>query len=641
MRRLICLTSIATGLLCATSAPPSLAQSAFYTTTTKQVLADQATNSELATTNTSAAYKFAIASINSAALTSSQTRYWLITLSCLLASGAISWGVYRYVQQQKWQHIEFLRHAVKEFEQDPEIHKALKILDFEEYRDYTISAQSGDTPTSFRVTDELLYRALAHHDQRARLRQKIEIDQARNTLDAADLRQYQIETALRDWFNKMLNGLEHFGYFLDSGLFTVKELEPWLKYWIKLIGDPAYRRPGSSKVYDTLYSYIHHSGFFGVQKLFEKFGYRILPSPYKDDDLTLIKVSDKFDTRVSLVLAKASYLAYQDKQFVAEIAERWGNYLSKQLAKQQNQHNHTEPKHTEQKHTEPKHTEPKHTEPKNQFVRDNFRYFNNRGRDTQAYIFRTDRFMVLAFRGSQEPKDWLTNFTTQLRNFTIYQEGATVLSSYKGRVHTGFFLAWESIEQSVLAQIKRWEQELAKQNKQLPPLYITGHSLGGALATMAAAACSDYGIELAGVYTFGQPRVGDRTFTRQLNLHIKGKIFRFVNNNDIVPHVPPPFSILNPTRLYGHLGTVKYFNAGGSIVANSKLLARFIDSTWGLLKSEIGAGLDLITDHNMEYYISHLDKAIQEEVEDIAEQMTEVDEVSTTLKETEAAFTQS
>ena len=554
---------------------------------------------------------------------------WLLILGFLLTSGAISWGVYQYAQQQQWQHIEFLRRAIKEFEQDPEIYNALKILDFEEYRDYQLLAAAsgesmGDQSFSFHVTDDLLCSALAKHDQRVRAKRQLDYQQDHNDLDPADLRRYRIETALRDWFNKMLNGLEHFGYFIESGFFTAKELEPWLNYWIKLIGDPAYRRPGASKVYDALYSYIHHSGFFGVQKLFERFGYRILPSPYRDNDLIALDIAPKFDTRVALTLAKASYLAYQDKQFVAEVVERWGKTLIEHssLRPQQDSLAESEPLLDElmQQRDRKKH----HSQRKNSFIRHNFRYFNNKGRDTQAYMFRTESFMVLAFRGSQEPKDWLTNVTTQLRNFTIRKDGITTLSSYKGRVHTGFFLAWASIERAVLSQIGRWREDAFDRGEDLPPLYITGHSLGGALATMAAAALSDNGINVAGVYTFGQPRVGDRTFVNQLNTHTKGKVFRFVNNNDIVPHVPPPFSIWNPTRLYGHIGTIKYFDAAGTIMSKSKLVSRIIDSSWGLIKGVSGAGFDMITDHNMEYYVSHLDKALKEDAEDKAAHMIEV-----------------
>ncbi|MEO1393175.1 MAG: lipase family protein [Cyanobacteria bacterium J06634_5] len=540
---------------------------------------------------------------------------WLLILSVVLTGGVISWGIRQYAKQQTWQRIEFLRQAVKEFEHAPEVHNALKILDFEEYRDYQIPAGSEGKTVSFRVDDELLCNALATHDQRARQKQQLNDSEDRDQLDPEALRQYQIETALRDWFNAMLNGLEHFGYFIESGMFSEKELRPWLNYWIKLIAEPAYRRPGASRFYDALYSYIHNSGFFGVQKLFDRFGYRILPSPYQDTDLANIALStSSYDSRLALTLAKASYLAYQDKQFVAQIVGRWGAAFE---ADRDRHHPRDEPL-TQQAIT------PRVRRTKNNFIRHNFRYFNNRGRDTQAYMFRTDEFVVLAFRGSQEPQDWLTNFTTQLRNFTIRKDGVTGISSYKGRVHTGFFLAWAIIEKSVLSQIHRWRHEMAEDGKRFPPLYITGHSLGGALATMAAAALIDNGISVAGVYTFGQPRVGDRTFVKQLNLNTGGKVFRFVNNNDIVPHVPPPFSIWNPMRLYTHVGTAKYFNAKGIMMANYKLTSRLFDGGFGLVRGIFGAGFDLITDHNMEYYISHLNDALQEELEDKAAQMLEV-----------------
>ncbi len=544
---------------------------------------------------------------------------WLTSLGLLLVGSAIIWGVFQYGQQQQWKRIEFLRRAVKEFEGDPDIYKALKILDFEEYRDYQIDSPAYGKPFSFHVTDELLCNALADHDHRARRKHQLEHDEDINTLDLAALRQYQIETALRDWFNKLLNGLEHFGYFLESGLFTPEELRPWMNYWVKLIGDPIYRRPGASRFYDALYSYIHHSGFFGVQRLFEQFGYCILPSPYQDSDLVALNLASPYDTRVALTLAKAAYLAYQDKQFVAEVVNRWGNTLASHRTKASQREKLTKPEPVIQQYRLHK-----VNQEKDSFVRHNFRYFNNKGRDTQAYMFRTEQFVVLAFRGSKEPKDWLTNVTTQLRSFTVCRDGVTTLSSYQGRVHTGFFLAWAIIERSVLLQISKWRSQMNAEGKALPPLYITGHSLGGALATMAAASLSDNGVNVAGVYTFGQPRVGDRTFARQLDKHINGKAFRFVNNNDIVPHVPPPFSLWNPTRLYGHVGLVKYFNARGTIMPNHTMVNRLMDFGMGIGQGMAGAKFDLISDHSMEYYISHLTTALKEESEDQAAHMVEI-----------------
>jgi hypothetical protein len=83
-----------------------------------------------------------------------------------------------------------------------------------------------------------------------------------------------------------------------------------------------------------------------------------------------------------------------------------------------------------------------------------------------------------------------------------------------------------------------------------PALYITGHSLGGALATVAAAMLFAYadagritrpGFDvkswLRGVYTFGQPMVGDATFTR-LNEALGKKTFRHVYRRDVVARLP-------------------------------------------------------------------------------------------------------
>ena len=63
---------------------------------------------------------------------------------------------------------------------------------------------------------------------------------------------------------------------------------------------------------------------------------------------------------------------------------------------------------------------------------------------------------------------------------------------------------------------------------------------------LAAAAFRD---KATAVYTFGQPRVGDRIFSEAYNEELGGVTFRYVNNYDIIPHVPPdklpaPFAIL-------------------------------------------------------------------------------------------------
>ena len=81
-------------------------------------------------------------------------------------------------------------------------------------------------------------------------------------------------------------------------------------------------------------------------------------------------------------------------------------------------------------------------------------------------------------------------------------------------------------------------------------IWMTGHSQGAALATLAA---SRHG-QIQGLYTFGSPRVGDRDFKR----NFRTTAYRFVNHHDIVAQVPP-------AAIYCHVGHLRYIDAKGVI----------------------------------------------------------------------------
>ena len=96
-------------------------------------------------------------------------------------------------------------------------------------------------------------------------------------------------------------------------------------------------------------------------------------------------------------------------------------------------------------------------------------------------------------------------------------------------------------------------------------LYVTGHSLGGALATLFIAfrLFENNGEDprLGGVFTFGQPRVGDESFTNYMeaklsqNIGHKRKYFRVVFRTDIVPRLPQDnfifqFKHITPCHFY-------------------------------------------------------------------------------------------
>jgi triacylglycerol lipase len=73
-------------------------------------------------------------------------------------------------------------------------------------------------------------------------------------------------------------------------------------------------------------------------------------------------------------------------------------------------------------------------------------------------------------------------------------------------------------------------------------LWLTGHSLGGALAMLAAnelfSRAERGAAPIAGVYTFGQPRVGNAGFRDAYDTLLKGRTFRIVHGDDVVPRIP-------------------------------------------------------------------------------------------------------
>jgi triacylglycerol lipase len=133
----------------------------------------------------------------------------------------------------------------------------------------------------------------------------------------------------------------------------------------------------------------------------------------------------------------------------------------------------------------------------------------------------SSRHGVLVFRGTDGWRDWGAN----LRVYPTRREGA-------GRVHRGFQRALDGVWQQVSDALREFRGELV----------ITGHSLGGALAVLAASRLAP-----AAVYTFGAPRVADAAFARGL---ADTCAFRVVHGADIVPKVPPASGL----TVFRHVG---------------------------------------------------------------------------------------
>lgn len=129
--------------------------------------------------------------------------------------------------------------------------------------------------------------------------------------------------------------------------------------------------------------------------------------------------------------------------------------------------------------------------------------------------------IVVAFRGTDagEIDDWKTNLQR------------TPAAGPFGLVHSGFLAAVDLLWPRLLAALEK-----NRDNQQA--LLLTGHSMGGALAVLAAAKfAADGAIPIAGLYTFGQPAVAEASFERELSTRVEGRYFRFVNSADMVPGI--------------------------------------------------------------------------------------------------------
>ena len=165
---------------------------------------------------------------------------------------------------------------------------------------------------------------------------------------------------------------------------------------------------------------------------------------------------------------------------------------------------------------------------------------------TECFFARSKDIALISFRGTEFTKlsDWMTDFN------------AWSTSRSYGEVHRGFLGGLQAVEGKLLDLV---------QSAGLP-VVLTGHSLGGALAVIAAAEwASNKDIDIRSIYTYGQPGAGKGRFVNWMTEHYAGNYFRFVNDDDIVPKVPPT---------YQHVGRLIRFGYWGDISAAAKAIFR-------------------------------------------------------------------
>lgn len=225
--------------------------------------------------------------------------------------------------------------------------------------------------------------------------------------------------------------------------------------------------------------------------------------------------------------------------------------------------------------------------------------------NTEVYVGTNDNHIVVAFRGSESPtsidglKDWLL---TNAANLLILPEGRLgtdfAAAGVGARFHQGFVNAIGAIWPDLFAAV---DAAMKASNR---PLWITGHSLGGALAILAGWMFLRKFVSVHQIYTFGGPMVGNDRAVAAINREFAGKIFRYVNRPDPVPHLPT-FSLL--ANDFCHCNSEKAIAAAegesayswadlAGRTADGALSGSLIDELWSGVKGRVAA-------HSMTSYL--------------------------------------
>jgi hypothetical protein len=256
--------------------------------------------------------------------------------------------------------------------------------------------------------------------------------------------------------------------------------------------------------------------------------------------------------------------------------------------------------------------------------------------------------IIVAFRGSRAARDFVQDakvgFTTlaYVHSAADLQSasGADISADYKSaalspaKVHEGFLQDFEAIDLAVTSNVRTY-LAIHPQAR----IWLTGHSLGGALAILCAYQFAKQRLPVAGVYTFGQPRVGNTDFADGYDYEIVAQAsrlrgegetlspaaagtaalptehlpaggtpalrditFRIVNQNDLVPRVP------GWLMGYRHCGQEIFLRPDGRAEANPSLIEKLLWDAVGLYGAYRHREDVLLREHHIGAYMERMQK---------------------------------
>lgn len=182
-----------------------------------------------------------------------------------------------------------------------------------------------------------------------------------------------------------------------------------------------------------------------------------------------------------------------------------------------------------------------------------------------GYVMESTDRIIVAFRGTSSTTDWMANARARQVKYKYVRDA--------GWTHCGFTDIYSSLRAAVRAALSALPKHKT--------LYVTGHSLGGALATLCALDVAvNTAFDSPRVYTYGSPRVGDPAFAKTFSSTI-GCSHRIANQYDVVPHLPPALFKIprqDTTYYYMHVKDVCPLQFQGDSISANHIIADYFQA---------------------------------------------------------------
>ena len=196
------------------------------------------------------------------------------------------------------------------------------------------------------------------------------------------------------------------------------------------------------------------------------------------------------------------------------------------------------------------------------YIRDVVKRFREPSDVPVGFLAVREDVLCAVFRGTRTVKEWAGNLNARLKDFP----------GSPGRAHEGFLHSYGKIRPALADAVGRTGRRTR--------ILLAGHSLGGAMATLAAVDIeSSMGRKAAALYTFGSPRVGDRAFAEDFRKRLGGRAFRVANSCDLVPSLPPPAPLAHIVGgYYVHVGEPACFTRQTEDVEDNHSMAVYLEA---------------------------------------------------------------